>query len=655
MSKDSKKNKYSKELWEKTTVIKDMVHGYIKIPKPIIKEIIDSEQFQRLKDIEQTGMEALYPSATHKRFTHSLGVYHLAKKAFREFRNNVKIFYPHIYESIRTMKVSDCEQIWCRWQLLFELASLLHDCGHSPFSHTLEFIYDLAKDSDGQKVLNTKLTDGMSQGFKCDFGTETGKPHERMSALYIKSNDCYGFRDKIEILLKSYIDSYQFDEIYDDENVLSDDIEFMMRMIIGCRYDYQRKDKYDVQLNKYHSCRKEAWYTELQLRNCIIGMLNSELDVDNLDYVVRDSKFSGYANHTVDLERLLSSFTIVLAFDVNNLSITKDIEFNQCINLRNFRGGFLNGRLTGSSHICCKNQNIKAHGRIILEEQRERAESNQRIYKTTDEFSAKLEFAGEDEEYVEITVPTGKEQSCAFIHFKGNMEGRLSGTIFVNNYDKEKMEWGHKGDLRIYFAYEQKCMSVLMSAVYNSNFEKKWIYAHHISTYTNDFLYIFLLEKYAEHILKIQKEKLREDLDIFLDSVKYEEIDNNGNEISDDTRKILTNYQDAIEGQLDDREIYEVIENTNKEKLAITNNVVREFIRICIELGRDKEKYTESFYNILQKCCLSLPLQSLSEETIIKAKCIFERYEEVYTAEMQIFSDILAMYDKPYVADGMVF
>ena len=95
-------SKYGKEVWEKRTIIKDMVHGYIEIPKPIMREIIDTEQFQRLKDIEQTGMEALYPSATHKRFTHSLGVYYLSRKAFAEFKNNIAVSYPDIYLTVAT-------------------------------------------------------------------------------------------------------------------------------------------------------------------------------------------------------------------------------------------------------------------------------------------------------------------------------------------------------------------------------------------------------------------------------------------------------------------------------------------------------------------------------------------------------------------------
>lgn len=650
MTKDNQDNKYSKEIWEKTTVIKDMVHGYIKIPKPIVKEIIDSEQFQRLKDIEQTGMEALYPSATHKRFTHSLGVYHLAKKAFSEFHNNVKIFYPTIYEKVKIMKAESSSKVWERWQILFELAALLHDCGHSPFSHTLEFIYDLAVDKEEQKELNKKLTDGMNPSFIEDFGDGVGKPHERMSSLYIKTNQYSGFRSRIETLLKSYAKAYDLGDVYSDDEIMDDDIEFMIRMIIGCRYNYQKREEYYQQIGKYAQENKENWYIELQLRNCIIGMLNSQLDVDNLDYVVRDSKFSGYANHTVDLERLLSSFTIVLAVDVKNLEVTSSLQFDQCINLKSFRGRSIKGRLTGSCHVCNECENIKAHGKIILEDE-EKVEANQRIYKTMDGFSAKLEYDGAN--LVDIGAPKGKEQDYAYIHFKGTMEGALTGTIFVNDYVNEKKIWKDKGDLRIYFAYEQKCMSVLMSAVYNSNFEKKWIYAHHISTFTNDFLYIYLLEKYAEYILKNKKKRLMRELDKWLINVQYQEL--KGSSILVTTREKMEEYKRGMDRQADDDEIYQTIRAVDNENLAVTNNVVREFIRFSNELGTHKEKYTESIYEILRVCCLKKEQQALTEESLNKANKIIQKYKGICGAEMQVFSDIMAMYDKPYFENGMAF
>lgn len=51
--------------------------------------LIDSAEFQRLRNIRQTGYEALYPSALHNRFVHSMGVYHLGKKAIHCFKKNV--------------------------------------------------------------------------------------------------------------------------------------------------------------------------------------------------------------------------------------------------------------------------------------------------------------------------------------------------------------------------------------------------------------------------------------------------------------------------------------------------------------------------------------------------------------------------------------
>ena len=53
----------------------DSVHGYISIPKCFVKNLIDTLEFQRLRNIEQTGMRILYHNAKHDRFSHSLGIW----------------------------------------------------------------------------------------------------------------------------------------------------------------------------------------------------------------------------------------------------------------------------------------------------------------------------------------------------------------------------------------------------------------------------------------------------------------------------------------------------------------------------------------------------------------------------------------------------
>lgn len=57
--------------------ILDSVHGYIDIDESYFSNIIDTDYFQRLRRIEQTSTRALFPSARHDRFIHSLGVFHI--------------------------------------------------------------------------------------------------------------------------------------------------------------------------------------------------------------------------------------------------------------------------------------------------------------------------------------------------------------------------------------------------------------------------------------------------------------------------------------------------------------------------------------------------------------------------------------------------
>jgi HD superfamily phosphohydrolase len=84
--------------------------------------LIDTEDFQRLRNITQLGhVHLVYPGARHSRFEHSLGVYHLAKQ-----------FLARLLASVPPLELDD-EDV-----RVFVAATLLHDVGHYPFSHTLE-------------------------------------------------------------------------------------------------------------------------------------------------------------------------------------------------------------------------------------------------------------------------------------------------------------------------------------------------------------------------------------------------------------------------------------------------------------------------------------------------------------------------------------
>ena len=60
-------------------IINDSIHGHVVVPEIVVK-IIDTPQFQRLRRVKQTGASHyIYPDATHTRFSHSIGVCHLAR------------------------------------------------------------------------------------------------------------------------------------------------------------------------------------------------------------------------------------------------------------------------------------------------------------------------------------------------------------------------------------------------------------------------------------------------------------------------------------------------------------------------------------------------------------------------------------------------
>ncbi|KAI8023088.1 hypothetical protein LOK49_LG03G00318 [Camellia lanceoleosa] len=100
----------------------DNVHGNIYLDQLSLK-FIDTEQFQRLRDLKQLGVTHLvYPGAVHSRFEHSLGVYWLACEAIHRIKN---------YQGLELdIKPFDIQTV--------KLAGLLHDVGHGPFSHLFE-------------------------------------------------------------------------------------------------------------------------------------------------------------------------------------------------------------------------------------------------------------------------------------------------------------------------------------------------------------------------------------------------------------------------------------------------------------------------------------------------------------------------------------
>ena len=108
------------------TRIYDPIHGFISIT-PLMKQFINTEEFQRLRDLKQLGATTfVFPSANHTRFEHSIGVSHLAGLMIESLKKNG-------LETITERNIELCR-----------IAGLLHDIGHGPFSHLYD---DYVKDS----------------------------------------------------------------------------------------------------------------------------------------------------------------------------------------------------------------------------------------------------------------------------------------------------------------------------------------------------------------------------------------------------------------------------------------------------------------------------------------------------------------------------
>lgn len=116
----------------KVTTIRDVVHGLIQF-SPVITALIDTPEFQRLRDVRQLGLSVSYvfPSATHSRFEHCIGTAHITGRVLR----HLSIKHPgHPYLTPKYIEVA-------------QIAALFHDVGHGPWSHLFDEVLKMVTDS----------------------------------------------------------------------------------------------------------------------------------------------------------------------------------------------------------------------------------------------------------------------------------------------------------------------------------------------------------------------------------------------------------------------------------------------------------------------------------------------------------------------------
>ena len=192
-------------------IIRDPLWDNIRLDRPALLAL-DTPTVQRLRYVRQVGHAFLvYPGATHTRFEHALGAYHLTKRALAALEERGELD-----------PASDDDRLAVR------MAALLHDVGHYPFSHALEE----AGFPSHERLGIAKL----SRGELGDRLVEIGGP---------------GFAAVVGSLIGGTSGS------------------------------------------------------PLQ------GLISGSLDLDKIDYLSRDARMCGVPYGTVDVDRLLSSLTLV--------------------------------------------------------------------------------------------------------------------------------------------------------------------------------------------------------------------------------------------------------------------------------------------------------------------------------------------------------
>lgn len=226
--------------------VRDPLHGAIGV-EPHELKILDHPLFQRLRHIKQLGFSDLsFPGATHTRYLHSAGAMHLAGRAFDEIMGD------RLTPDLPAERRSDLRR-------MVRTAALLHDIGHAPFSHATEF----AMPTLGEL------------GVSAYADQPTFYPAERQA-----THEDY--------TIKILTDSSLTQAIEDDGGPSALAVAGLV----------------DAQLRVDPACYEAGG---INWRPLLQQIISSELDVDRMDYLRRDSHYAGVQYGVFDVGWLMGN------------------------------------------------------------------------------------------------------------------------------------------------------------------------------------------------------------------------------------------------------------------------------------------------------------------------------------------------------------
>lgn len=256
----------------------DTIHKNIKISN-LACHFIDTEQFQRLRGLHQLGTcHYVYPCATHSRFEHSIGVYHLAGRLCNCIINNThqddidkylqKIPYLQNYFNRRSLRYKQ-KTVKCVMDdyivELIKIAGLCHDIGHGPFSHVFDDSFipaaKLFKKKNGNNIVDSKFDEHENRScFIIDYIIKNdpilSKVIHKDEINFIKSlispsKNENGFIYQIISNNLNGIDVDKFDYLKRDTYILNLEYSFDFSRLVDDIYVIDDKICYPKQMNQH--------------------------------------------------------------------------------------------------------------------------------------------------------------------------------------------------------------------------------------------------------------------------------------------------------------------------------------------------------------------------------------------------------------------
>jgi len=277
--------------------IRDSIHGNIPL-KDVTGAVIDTLAFQRLRYVRQNGLlHFVFPGATHTRFAHSIGAMHVATLVWEQLARNFQPSKERDYVGI-----------------VFELAALLHDVGHCAFSHSIESI-KVKRGGKMEPLLGTvkdvfdgwkepELLEAYLKAQLADLGKSGKKEQEKLEAQDIK-HEQIGM-----ILAKRIFAEATVSKACEALEVSSADIgtDVIALMQLGMPPTKHLTDA----LSSLAGSTAEGSLVKAKPKDFVrdmvqvlAGLISGTLDVDRMDYLLRDSFHCGVSYGRIDIQHII--------------------------------------------------------------------------------------------------------------------------------------------------------------------------------------------------------------------------------------------------------------------------------------------------------------------------------------------------------------